>query len=106
MTGHPWEGRSMKKWMLYHNQIPLAEGEIPMDKGGFRNVPMTQADVDEIMEVLDVCANGNPSDKCDNCPFDWMEDHGLSCVQQMAEGVLALFDWQKQQRKLKKRRVN
>ena len=27
-----------KKWMLYHWQIPLAEEEIPMDKGGFRTV--------------------------------------------------------------------
>ena len=27
-----------KKWMPYHWQIPLAEEEIPMDKGGFRTV--------------------------------------------------------------------
>ena len=30
----------MKKWFPYHNQIPLTEGEIPMDKGGFRTVQM------------------------------------------------------------------
>ena len=65
---------------------------------------MNQADVDQIMEVLDICANGDPLEKCDKCPFDWMEDHGLSCQQVMAEDVLQLFEWQKQQRKLKKKR--
>lgn len=28
----------MKKWMPYHYKIPLAEGEVPLDKGGFRTV--------------------------------------------------------------------
>lgn len=28
----------MKRWMPYHNQIQLVEGEVPMDKGGFRTV--------------------------------------------------------------------
>jgi len=28
----------MKRWTPYHFAIPLAEGEVPMDKGGFRTV--------------------------------------------------------------------
>lgn len=28
-----------KRWEPYHFAIPLTEGEIPMDKGGFRHVP-------------------------------------------------------------------
>ena len=26
----------MKRWKPFHYQIPLTEGEVPMDKGGFR----------------------------------------------------------------------
>lgn len=34
-----------KKWMPYHWKISLAEGEIPMDKGGFRTVTIDRANV-------------------------------------------------------------
>lgn len=29
---------AVKQWQPYHYAIPLTEGEIPMDKGGFRHI--------------------------------------------------------------------
>jgi len=61
-----------KRWLPYHFQIPLTEGEIPMDKGGFRAVTAKGESKMSALEAVVYCK------ECvkrgfDDCPVNgWM----------------------------------
>lgn len=49
---------------------------------------MEKADKDQLMRVLEHC--GSYRD-CKGCEYDWLEDHGLLCTNEMAKNAYALL---------------
>ena len=82
----------MKRWTPYHFAIPLTEGEIPMDKGGFRTV--TDKSCSSALEAVVYCKDCKYSRKsaipylqkkekwCNrleiNRPFEWFCADGVA----------------------------
>lgn len=61
-----------RKWLPYHWQIPLTEGEVPMDKGGFRAVTAKGQESFSALEAVVYCKDCIKQ-KTDECPVDgWM----------------------------------
>lgn len=54
----------MKRWTPYHFVIPLAEGEVPMDKGGFKTV--TDKSWSSALEAVVYCKDCKHGEKAND----------------------------------------